>query len=244
MVEIDSLLPDRRGALDDSAIADHYSTDARSTWLRANFVTSVDGAATVDGRSGGLGNDADHRVFDILRTLCDVIVVGAGTLRVENYGAMVVDAASVAARIANGLEAQATLAIVSAALNLDPASEVFTKAPVRPLVFTVDSAKASDKLSAVADVISCGKKSVDPAAMVKELVSRRLRRIHCEGGPTLFGSLLEADVVDELCLTVSPVLVGGDSTRISRSEQADVRTLRLAGILRSGDTLLLRYLRR
>jgi riboflavin biosynthesis pyrimidine reductase len=244
MVEIVSLLPDLGGALDDTAIADHYSAGVGSTWLRVNFVASVDGAATVDGRSGGLGDDADHRVFALLRTLCDVVIVAAGTLRTEGYGALVLDKASVAARIANGLKPQPTLAIVSAALDLDATSEMFAKAPVRPVVFTVASAPRKPALSKVADVVICGEELVDPKDMVRELVARGLGRMHCEGGPTLFASLLEADVVDELCLTVSPMLVGGDSTRISGNEEADIRRMRLAGILRSDDTLLLRYLRR
>jgi riboflavin biosynthesis pyrimidine reductase len=78
---------------------------------------------------------------------------------------------------------------------------------------------------------------------VTALSERRLTRIHCEGGPSLFGSLLAADVVDELCLTVSPLLVGGDSPRIANGEVAEPRGMTLAGILRSESTLLLRYLR-
>jgi riboflavin biosynthesis pyrimidine reductase len=84
---------------------------------------------------------------------------------------------------------------------------------------------------------------VDPALMVSALAERGLTRIHCEGGPSLFGSLLAADVVDELCLTVSPLLAGGDSGRIAKGAVFDPRTMSLAGILHSGDTLLLRYLR-
>ena len=243
MVDIVSLLPDLAGALDDIAIGDHYSSGVGSPWLRVNFVSSVDGAATVDGTSGGLGGDADHRVFDILRTLCDVVLVAAGTVRAEGYGAMILDAASVQARIAAGLKPQPTFAIVSGSLDLDPKSDVFVKAPVRPLVFTSESAPANDALAGVADIVICGSKTVDPAAMVRELAGRQLTRIHCEGGPSLFGSLLAADVVDELCITVSPLLVGGDSGRIAKGAVPDARRMSLAGILRSDDTLLLRYVR-
>lgn len=243
MVEIVSLLPDLGGALDDTAIADHYSAQVARTWLRVNFVSSVDGAATVDGRSGGLGGDADHRVFDILRTLCDVVVVASGTLKAENYGAMVLDRRSVDARVADGLKSQPTLAIVSGSLDLDAASEMFTKAPVRPIIFTTTAAPERRDLAKVADIVVGGDKLVDAKAMVAELVSRQLGRIHCEGGPSLFGSLLAADVVDELCLTVSPRLVGGTSGRISKGDDIEPRGMRLAGILKSGNTLLLRYLR-
>ncbi|MDQ1545838.1 MAG: hypothetical protein QOH69_742 [Actinomycetota bacterium] len=243
MVDIVSVLPDLAGDLDDIAIGDHYSSNAGSPWLRVNFVSSVDGAATVDGKSSGLGGEADHRVFDILRTLCDVVLVAAGTVRTEGYGAMVLDAAAVAARVAGGLKPQPSFAIVSGSLNLDPSSDVFAKAPVRPLVITTESAPRNPALAAVADIVTCGSTAVDPVALVRALVERKLTRIHCEGGPSLFGALLAADVVDELCLTVSPLLVGGDSGRIVKGDVPDVRAMSLAGILRSEDTLLLRYVR-
>lgn len=243
MVDIVSVLPDLAGDLDDIAIGDHYSSNVGSPWLRVNFVSSIDGAVTVDGKSGGLGGDADRRVFDILRTLCDVVVVAAGTVKTEGYGAMIVDAASLEARVAAGLAPQPVFAIVSGSLDLDPTSDVFAKAPVRPIVFTTESVTPSDALAKVADVVTCGTKTVDPVAMVAELARRRLTRIHCEGGPSLFGSLLAADVVDELCVTVSPQLVGGDSGRIVKGDVPDPRGMSLAGILRSEDTLLLRYLR-
>lgn len=243
MVEITSLVPEISGALDDAAIGEHYSAGIRPTWLRVNFVSSVDGAVTVDGKSAGLGGDADRRVFDLLRTLCDVVLVASGTVTNEGYGAMILDPASVEARVAHGLRPQPTFAIVSGSLDLDPGSEVFTKAPVRPLVFTVESAPTHDALSQVADVIACGKTALNPAAMVAALVERGLGRIHCEGGPSLFASLLDADVVDELCLTLSPLLAGGESGQIVHGDLPSPRELALAGILRSESTLLLRYTR-
>jgi riboflavin biosynthesis pyrimidine reductase len=242
-VEISSLLPASSGPLDDAALAYHYSSGITSPWLRVNFVSSVDGAASVEGRSGGLGGAADRRVFDLLRRLCDVVLVASGTVKQEGYGAMVVDAESVADRVARGLAPQPVFAIVSGSLDLDPESDVFQKAPVRPLVFTVDSAPEHRALSEVADVVPCGATELDPVAMVAMLEERRLGRIHCEGGPTLFGALLAADVVDELCLTVSPLLVGGDASRIVSGEVPDPRAFVPAGILRSESTLLLRYLR-
>ncbi|HEY4267309.1 MAG TPA: pyrimidine reductase family protein [Galbitalea sp.] len=243
MVEITSLLPGLAGALDDAAIADHYSAHVGEPWLRVNFVASVDGAATLDGTSAGLGGEADHRVFDILRTLCDVVLVASGTVKAEGYGAMIVDDASVSARVAAGLAPQPVFAIVSGSLDLDPASAVFGKAPVRPLVFTVESAPPNGALAEVADIIVCGQTTVDGARMVAELASRGLTRIHCEGGPHLFGALVAHGVVDEVCVTVSPLLVGGSGERIAQSETATPHGMRLAGILRSEDTLLLRYTR-
>jgi riboflavin biosynthesis pyrimidine reductase len=246
MVDITSVLPDLAGALDDTAIGDHYSAGAVTQWLRVNFVSSVDGAVTIEGKSGGLGGDADRRVFDLLRTLCDVVVVASGTVKTEGYGAMVLDEESVSVRVAAGLAPQPVFAIVSGSLDLDPASDIFTKAPVRPLVITHSSAPlaANAALAKVADILVCGEGSVDPVAMVAAFAERGLMRIHCEGGPSLFGSLLAANVVDELCLTVSPLMAGGDSGRIAKGELPEPRAMSLAGILRSEDTLMLRYLLR
>jgi riboflavin-specific deaminase-like protein len=243
--EIDGLVPVVANTLTDGQIADHYQDGSRANWLRANFVASIDGAATVEGKSAELGGDADRRVFDLLRTLCDVVLVGAGTVRIEGYGALRLDEASVAARVERGLEPQPRFAIVSSRLDLDPAAPVFTDAKIKPVLITSAAApkKALDALSEVADVVVVGEASVDLTAAVSALEDRGLTRIHCEGGPTLFASLLAADLVDELCLTVSPLLVAGDARRITRGDIPQPRNMDLAGVLRSERMLLLRYLR-
>ncbi|ERK69502.1 pyrimidine reductase family protein [Leifsonia aquatica] len=233
-------------ALSDDELSALYDLPTRSPWVRVNFVSSVDGAATVQGLSAGLGGDADHRVFDLLRRLCDVVVVGAGTVRAEGYGPMRVDRASQRARVAAGLTDQPVFALVSAGLDLDPASRIFTDAPVRPIVITAETAPAEkrDALAAVADVLVCGVDRVDPAAMVAALAERGLGRIHCEGGPHLFGDVIAAGAVDELCLTVSPTLVAGTASRIATGATPEVPPeLRLAHVLQSESTLLLRYVR-
>ncbi|MGH1525937.1 dihydrofolate reductase family protein [Leifsonia sp. L25] len=117
-------LPPEEG-IGDTRIAELYSDGAGNPWLRVNFVSSIDGAATRQGLSGGLSDDADHRVFDILRRLCDVVLVGAGTVRAEGYGPMRVDEASQRARRDAGMTAHPVFAIVSASLDLDPASPIF-----------------------------------------------------------------------------------------------------------------------
>ncbi|NEM92386.1 pyrimidine reductase family protein [Galbitalea soli] len=242
---IDLLRPAPAAELSDEQLRELY-TPGTGSWLRVNFISSVDGAVTVDGLSGGLGGPADHRVFDLLRELCDVVLVAAGTVRAEGYGPMVVAAESVAVREARGLAPQPVFAIVSASLDLDPASRIFTEAPVRPIVVTTESSPADSRraLAAVADVIVCGTHALDAGMLVRELHARGLAGIHCEGGPSLFGALLAADVVDELCLTVSPLLVAGDAGRIASGSLPDARSLHLAHVLASGDELLLRYLRR
>jgi riboflavin biosynthesis pyrimidine reductase len=235
---------DASGAVDLNAA---YAVAHRSTpTLRVNFVTSLDGSATVNGVSGGLGGPADKLVFDTLRRLADVVLVGAGTVRDEGYGAMRLSDDDARWRREHGLAEQPAFALVSGRLDLDPTSAVFAEAPVRPLVLTADSAPASNRqaLSQAADVISCGTDRVDPALVVSTLVERGLTQILCEGGPSLFGSLIAADLVDELCLTVSPLLEGGAGIRISHGNSPVPRSMRLVQVLESDGLLLTRYARR
>ena len=244
-VRIDSLFPSAGSDLSDDALSAIYArADHSDHWLRVNFVSSVDGAATIDGVSGGLGGDADHRVFDLLRELCDVVIVGAGTVRGEGYGPMVLPPSSVARRVSRGLPPHPVFAIVSNRLDLDPASRIFTEAPVRPMVVTTDAAPRDRRhaLAAVADLVIAGDSQLDPAILVASLAERGLSQQHCEGGPSLFGSLLAAGVVDELCLTVSPNLVAGGAKRIVAGDLSSPRELALGHVLTSGQTLLLRYL--
>ena len=233
--------------LSDDDIASLYGEGVGGPpWVRVNFVSSVDGAATHQGLSSGLSDDADQRVFAILRRLCDVVVVGAGTVRAEGYGAMRVDDASQRARMQAGLPPHPVFAIVSASLDLDPAGPIFADAPVRPIILTTELARSSARLTLarVADVVVCGRERVPADVLVRVLAERGLGRIHCEGGPHLFGDLVAASVLDELCLTLSPRLEAGIASRIAAGESPIVPVgLRLAHTLVSRDTLLLRYLR-
>ncbi|GAA5145200.1 pyrimidine reductase family protein [Microbacterium pseudoresistens] len=239
---IDRILPTPGDDLDDEAILAAYAPTAGS-WLRMNFVSSIDGAATHDGRSGGLGDEADQRVFALLRRQADVVLVGAGTIRIEEYDGFRLGDDDAAWRAARGMPEHPVLAIVSGSLDLDPASAVFTDAPVRPIVYTVaaSDARARAALEPVADVVDAGEHDIDPRAVRDDLVGRGLARIHSEGGPHLFGSFIEAGVVDELCLTLAPSLQAGDAGRIARSDTSTPRDMRLAALLRSGDELFLRY---
>ncbi len=239
-------LPAEEG-IGDARIAELYGAGTESTWVRVNFVSSVDGAATRQGLSGGLSDDADHRVFDILRRLCDVVLVGAGTVRAEGYGAMRVDEVSQRARQEAGMTAHPIFAIVSASLDLDPAGPIFRDAPERPIVVTTRLSRGDTReaLAEVADVIVCGEERVEPHRLVEALVARGLTRLHCEGGPHLFGDLITAGAVDELCLTIGATLEGGVASRISAGAAPILPVgMRLAHVLQSGDTLLLRYVKR
>jgi riboflavin biosynthesis pyrimidine reductase len=241
---IDRLRPQPLSDLDDDELARAYQ-GLRSPWLRVNFVESVDGSAARGGFSKGLSDQADRRVFNLLRRLCDVVVVGSGTIRVEGYGGMRVDTPSEAWREAHGLAAQPRLAIVSNRLRLEPDAAVFARAVTRPLLITSNAAarERGGDFESVAEVLACGEDEVDPHVLVAALVARGLPRMLCEGGPSLFATLAEADVVDEVCLTVTSVIVGGAGPRILATAMPLDVPLRLAHVLAAGDTLLLRYFR-
>jgi riboflavin-specific deaminase-like protein len=239
---IDRLWPDPAEDLSDDELVAGLADEL----LRVNFVESIDGAATVDGRSGGMSGDGDKRRFDLLRRAADAVIVGAGTVRVEGYGPLRVSDASAAWRAAHGMSEHPVFVIVSRSLGLDPGSRIFTEAPVRPVIVTTASpaaAAARARFEDVADVIAVGDETVDLAAAMDALRARGLRRLLCEGGPSLFGSLVAADLVDELCVTVAPQLNAGDAKRIVDGAPESPRTMRLVEVLTSGSELLLRYRR-
>lgn len=219
-----------------------YRTPA-DPWLRLNFVASLDGAGSVAGRSEPLSGPADKRVFGVLRMLCDALLVGAGTLREEGYHALRLDEQRRAWRVAHGMSEYPTLVVVSGRAHLDPGHRALAEAPVRPIVVTRAGA-STGRLAGVADIVAAGEDAVDLAAAVAELHRRGLRQILSEGGPRLFGSLTAAGLVDELCLTVSPLLAGPGATRITTGPPIETpQPLTLRHTLLADGSLMLRYSR-
>jgi 5-amino-6-(5-phosphoribosylamino)uracil reductase len=231
--------PDREPlTADELAQAYAYPPGPAAPYVRMNFVASADGAAAAGGKSAGLGSDADRRVFGLLRELCEVIVVGAGTARTENYRG--------ARRPSRVTGVAPPIAVVTATGDLDPEAPLFTDTSVPPIVVTGTRCPQAnrDRLrDAGAEVVVTDDDRVTPAGLLHALDARGLRRVLCEGGPRLFGDLISADAVDELCLTVSPVLAGGDAVRISGGAPGELRRMRLAGVVADRDVLLLRYAR-
>jgi len=244
MVDVILRLLPEPAPLDEEGLVAAYAWPDRTT-LRVNFVTSVDGAVAVEGYSAGLGSPSDKLVFDLLRRTCDAVIVGAGTLRHEGYGPMRLAEPDREWRRRHGLPPDPVLVAVSRKLDLDPAHPMLAGAPVRPIVLTFADAPADQiaALSAVADVLTCGDTVVDLNAGVAELAGRGHRRLLCEGGPYLLGTLTGADAVDEMCLTIAPMLAGPGAGRITAGPAASVRDLRLVQVLSAGDELLLRYAR-
>lgn len=243
---IDRLWPEPTVDLSDDELVGEPASAGQhgASRLRVNFVESIDGAATVDGRSGGMSGEADERRFEVLRRMADAVIVGAGTVRLEGYGPLRVSDASTAWRVAHGMSEHPVFVIVTRSLSIDPGSRIFAEAPVRPIVITTASPERSAaraQFDGVADVIAVGADAVDLAAAVDALRARGLNRLLCEGGPSLFGSLLAADLVDELCVTIAPQLNSGDSRRIVDAMPERPQAALLVEVLASGSELLLRY---
>ncbi len=211
----------------------------RARWVRANFVASADGASSVDGTSGSLGGDADHAVFEALRDHADVVLVGAGTVRAEQYGPIDPSPRRRARRVADGRAEVPRLAIVGRPSMLTGSERWITEATAPPLlVTTVGEARDVDGCETVAR----GDDTVDLAAVLDALAARGLRSVLCEGGPTLFADLAGAGLLDELCLTYSPVLGGPGAGRIVAGDGWEQpRRLRLVGLLEDDGLLLARY---
>ncbi|MGH3647248.1 MAG: pyrimidine reductase family protein [Micromonosporaceae bacterium] len=247
MADMRRLWPGDVPGLSEAELTAAYApVDRNRPWLRVNFVTSADGAVTLDGHSEGLSSAPDKRVFGLLRMLCDVLLVGAGTVREEGYRPLRLDPVRRAWRREAGLPEVPALAVISSRLALDPDDRMFADAPVRPIVITHGGSPlgARDRLTAVADVLVVGDAEVSLAAAREALAARGLRQVLCEGGPHLFGSLLAADQVDELCLTVAPLLAGPGAGRIVAGPGAPPRRFRLDQVLQGDGNLLLRYARR
>ena len=232
------------------AAADPYDfyrlPDPHRPWLRVNMITSVDGGVTdAEGLSGGLGGPGDRAAFRALRALADAVLVGAGTVRAEGYGPHRIDASVAGRRRADGRAAPAAIAVVSESLQLDTAAPLFTKAVTPTIVVTCAASRADRRrrLQEVGDVIVAGDAHVDLAAAVDELRRRRMNSIVCEGGPTLNARLLGAGLLDELCVTLAPQLLGREAARmISGASGAAAAGLSLGGVARADDELFLRYL--
>ncbi|MFJ7150757.1 pyrimidine reductase family protein [Streptomyces sp. NPDC100445] len=242
---------DREWSLAELAAAYAYPEPAPGDprpWLRANMVSSLDGAAQHEGRSQPISGATDMRVFGTLRALADVVLVGAETVRQEGYRPARVRAEFAGAREAAGQHPVPAIAIVSASLELDFTLPLFTS-PLVPTLVLTGAAAAADRVTAAekagARVLVAGEGAgVDPARAVGALAELGHTRLLTEGGPRLLGQLIAAGVLDELCLTVSPTLTAGDAQRIAGGPGVAVpRRFVLASLLEEDGFLFGRYLR-
>jgi len=234
------LLPDP-AELDDAALVDAYRVpDGRH--LRVNFIASPDGAVTVGGRSGGLGSPGDRRVFNLLRALSDVVLVGHGTASNEGYGPVLADSAVGRLRTSLGRPATAPIAVVSRRASLDPTSDLATRGDSPTILITCaasDGGRREALAAAGVVVLVCGDDEVDLPLALDRLAALGHEHVLCEGGPTLFRDALAAGVVDELDLSIAPALVG-DEHRLVQGLPGVVR-LDLRQLLEEAGMLFARY---
>ncbi|MFF5719456.1 dihydrofolate reductase family protein [Streptomyces buecherae] len=219
-----------------------------TAWLRANMVASLDGAAYHDGRSQPLSSDADMRIFGVLRGLADAIVVGAQTVRQEGYRPAKAREAFAARRAAAGQPPAPAVAVVSASLDLDFSLPLFT-APRTPTLVLTGAGAPAERVAAAeaagAVVVRAGQGArVDPGLIKGALAERGLTRLLTEGGPKLLGQFVAAGALDELCLSVAPLLVSGEAARVVNGPALTVpERFSIASVMEEDGFLFTRYRR-
>jgi riboflavin-specific deaminase-like protein len=209
-------------------------------YLILNFATTLDGRAAIDGRSGPIGSDVDTEMLQRLRTRVDAVMIGAGTMRAERYGRIVSDPQLRAYRERTGLAHDPLAVIVSNRLELPWDAGLFTNGGGRVVIFTASQEEAPETATPVTVVRHADGVDLD-AALTWLLRERGIRSVLCEGGPTLHGRLREAGLVDELFLTISPKVAGGEAPRVLEGALPDVDVVELIWLLESHGELFGRF---
>ena len=240
-----------RGADVPDALAPYLAVDRsrprHECWVTGHMVAGLDGTAAVGGRVGSLSTTPDQDLFRRMRQIADIVLVGAETVRREGYGPVRLAEPAQAARRRLGPSSNPPLAVVSRSLAFDWTAKVFAEAPEDARTHVITCAAADPDLRAaaarVATVVVAGEDSVEPAAALGALAELGHRVVLCEGGPTWLGELVAADRLDELCLSVSP-LIGGDPLPVCVNPPgAGLARFALRGAMAEDDTLFLRYQR-
>ncbi|MFE0130281.1 pyrimidine reductase family protein [Streptomyces sp. NPDC059037] len=230
-------------------LADAYAyPTGHAAWLRANMVSTLDGAAQHDGRSQPISSATDMRVFGTLRGIADAVVVGAETVRQEGYRPARAREAFAGRRAAAGQAVAPAIAIVTASLDLDFTLPLFAE-PLVPTLVVTGAAAPAERIAAAqkagAVVVTAGEGAgAEPRRVVRALAERGLTRLLTEGGPRLLGQFVAAGALDELCLTVSPMVAAGDAQRIAGGPSMAVpERFELASVLEEAGFLFTRYRR-
>jgi riboflavin biosynthesis pyrimidine reductase len=212
--------------------------------VRANMITTLDGGAAFNGRTKAVTDPADQVLLAHLRSYADVVLVGSATVAAENYGLVKLSDELQDKRVAAGHLALPRLAVVTARGALSPDLRIFS-GDVRPLIVTTaQTAEAQPALADLGDLIVSGEAGVDPTKAIAGLRAAGLDRVLCEGGPYLLSTLIDADLVDDMCLTVAPYLTGLQPTTPQPTSSLTAPTrLELRHVLTKHGLLYLRYSR-
>lgn len=236
---------------DDGRLAAFYSypENLERCWVRANMISSLDGGATDDGKAGGLAGPGDRALFSHMRQEADVILVGASTVRIENYSGAQMSLAERRERQGRGQTEVPPIAVVTHAADFEHDARIFTHTEVPPMIMTCRETvpEANARFGSTAEVVDASgahTDRVDPAVALAIFAERGLRRVLSEGGPSLISLLTEHDLLDELCVTIAPILVGGAARRIaSGSGEAHTRMRRSHLLTDDEGYLYTRYVR-
>lgn len=230
--------------------ADERRPPAGRPWVMVNMIASADGSVVDgDGRSGGLAGPGDRAVFSATRGVADVVVAGSSTVIAEDYGPARPPAAVRQMRRERGQADAPRIAVVSGSLGIGPDRRLFRGASpdARPIVLTVERADPARRraLAEVAEVRDAGVHLVEWGRALAVLAEAAgAGTVLCEGGPTTVAQLVADDLVDEMCLTVAPVLVAGTGPRVAHGPRfVASRNLSLDRVLVEDGYLFLRYLR-
>lgn len=214
-------------------------------WVMTNMIASIDGATAIAGLSGDLGDQVDSLVLHALRASCDWIVVGSQTANAERYRVPRCEALVVERRLGSGLGAAPRLAIVTASGALDPTIPALSDSAMPATLVIAGTQADPDRFAGLnAEVVRLPMPTPQPAAVLDELHKRGAAIVLCEGGPTWNGQMASANLIDEMCVTISPILVGGDSSRlIAGATQAIPTQMHLRRLLTENSLLFARYTR-
>jgi riboflavin-specific deaminase-like protein len=214
-------------------------------YVIVNMVSSIDGATALDGVTEALGSTTDRAIFLHLRDVADAILVGASTVRAEQYGPARPTQDVQSDRLARGQSATPPIVVVSRSIDFDWETPFFTESDPPPILLVPSNAdvKKLERATQSANVIACGNSVVHLPDALSELHTRGINVLLCEGGPTLNTQLLNANLIDELCLTVAPLLVGGPQPRgiFAASPPDTLLSLPLTHVLEEDGFLYLRY---
>jgi riboflavin biosynthesis pyrimidine reductase len=239
----------QRGADVPDALVPYLEVDRsrprHECWVTGHMVAGLDGTAAIGGRVGALSTKPDQALFRRMRQIADIVLVGAETVRREGYGSIRLTEDAQEQRRQAGRPGTPPLAVVSRSLDFDWTAKVFTDAPdgARTHVITCAAADPERVTEAekVADVVVAGEERVEPAEAMRALAERGHQVVLCEGGPRWLGELVAADRLDELCLSISPVM-GGDPLPVSVTPPgAALAAFELKGVMEEDGTLFLRY---
>jgi riboflavin-specific deaminase-like protein len=209
-------------------------------WVAVNMVTTVDGRASVNGRSKDLGSRTDTELLLGLRSRFDAVMIGAGTMRAERYGRIISDPRVRAERERIGLARDPLAVIISGKLDLPFDAPLFTDGGGRVLIFT-SSGERRPETATPLQLVSMGDE-IELEPVLEDLRHERgIRALLCEGGPQTFGQLIAGGLVDELFLTVTPTITGDDAPRILEWPIDGTRPLELISLSESDGELYARY---